>query len=91
MPLQPHGCPFCLASEVRILADFDDTLTAYRCDQCQEVFFTIALRFAAQQPIVDPLQQRGGGPLTRQPRRRHTRVPPLLAEKLASARRPQRS
>jgi hypothetical protein len=49
---------------VATLASFHDTLTAYRCSQCQQVFYTVALRCAAQEPIVDPLEQRGG-PLTR--------------------------
>ena len=47
MGTEPKGCPFCLTTAVRLVANFDDTLTAYECPQCRGVFYTITPQYDA--------------------------------------------
>jgi hypothetical protein len=44
---EPRNCPFCVAETVRVLANFDDCLTAYRCPRCRGVFYTIVPQVGA--------------------------------------------
>ena len=60
---EPRNCPFCVAETVRVLANFDDCLTAYRCPRCRGVFYTIVPQFDAP---AEPEPAR--------PARRNTRV-----------------
>jgi hypothetical protein len=91
MSSQPRACPFCLNPRVSTLASFHDTLTAFRCDGCRQVFYTVALRFAAQEPIVEPLQQRGGTLARRNAPRRSAPPPvPVVAARLPFGRRLRR-
>jgi Zn-finger nucleic acid-binding protein len=43
--VEPRSCPFCLAETVRVFANFDDCLIAYRCPRCRGVFYTIVPQF----------------------------------------------
>ncbi len=38
----PHACPFCLDSDLCRLAATGSALIAYRCYNCQRVFYTAA-------------------------------------------------
>lgn len=89
---QPHACPFCLSRTLRLLANFHDTLTAYHCETCRQVFYTVELRFAAAQPIVEPLQQRGTAALSAVRRAGGEAVAPVavVGRKLSFGRRLRR-
>lgn len=89
---EPRGCPFCLTQGIDVLAQFHDTLAAYRCARCAGVFYTIAGAVASVAPQVTHVLQRT--PRT-YPRGRtlRTRRPPLpfrsLARWLPAATSPQ--
>jgi hypothetical protein len=78
----PRGCPFCLTGEIDVLANFHDTLAAYRCPRCAGVFYTIASPTGSRGPQVTHLLQRSprryqrGRPL-------RARRPPLPFQSLA--------
>lgn len=57
---EPRSCPFCLAETVRVHANFDDCLTAYRCPRCRGVFYTIVPQFdapAEPEPAARPARR----------------------------------
>ena len=47
LPSWRRDCPCCVAETVRVLANFDDCLTACRCPRCRGVFYTILPQFDA--------------------------------------------
>ena len=69
----PRGCPFCLTEGIDVLANFHDTLAAYRCSRCAGVFFTIAHQTGSRAPQVTHLLQR--------PPRTYQRGRPLRAQR----------
>jgi hypothetical protein len=73
----PRGCPFCLTGGIDVLANFHDTLAAYRCPRCAGVFYTIASQTVSRGPQVTHLLQR--------PPRRYQRGRPLRAPTAAAA------
>jgi hypothetical protein len=81
---QPRVCPFCLSPTLALLANFHDTLTAFRCETCHQMFYTVELRFAASQPIVEPLEQRSATHL----RTAVASCPETVAAPRAGVRRP---
>jgi len=79
---EPRGCPFCLTQDLHTIAGFADTLAAYRCQRCAEVFYTIDLQAAAHGPrVTDLLQRPPRRPEQGQPLR--ARRPPLAFRSLA--------
>src|SRR5688572_28150612 len=78
----PRGCPFCLTAGIDVLANFHDTLAAYRCPRCARVFYTIAHQTVCRAPQVTHLLQRPPRPYQRgRPLRAHR--PPLPFRSLA--------
>lgn len=91
MATEPRGCPFCLSHDVGLLANFHDTLTAYRCDACGQVFYTVELRCAAP-PVIGPIRRDGPDRVWARQASVSDRFPPLtfLAGRLSFGRRLRR-
>jgi transposase-like protein len=40
----PLGCPFCLSRDIRLLTNPDADLCAYRCHDCERMFYATDAR-----------------------------------------------